>query len=316
MINISVKQLRYFDALARRLHFGRAADDCAVTQPALSVQIKELEQTLGAPLVERGGRHIRLTPLGETIATRAAAILTALRELEDTARAARAPMTGRLRLGVIPTIAPYLLPGLIGRIGALYPALDLFPREATTAQLLAALDEGALDAAILALPVHEPTLTERPLFDEEFLLVRPAEDAGSPVPGAEGLRRMRLLLLEEGHCFRDQALDYCGTHAPRELIEGSALSTLVQMVGAGIGVTLIPEMAVRLEARATPVDVARLPAPRPARTIGMVWRRSSPLTSDLTCVADEILALRAATAGPSDTISPSAPHGAPAGKPG
>lgn len=302
MTNISVKQLRYFDALARRLHFGRAADDCAVTQPALSVQIKDLEQTLGAPLVERAPKQIRLTPLGETIATRAAAILTALTELEDTARAARAPMTGRLRLGIIPTIAPYLLPGLIRRLGTRYPALDLFPREATTAQLLSALDEGALDAAVLALPVHEPALTEHPLFDEEFLLVRPEGDAGTPVPGAEGLRKMRLLLLEEGHCFRDQALEFCGPRTPRELIEGSALSTLVQMVGAGIGVTLIPEMAVRVEARATPVDVARLPVPRPTRRIGMVWRRSSPMVADLTCVAEEILALKAATAGPSDTV--------------
>jgi LysR family hydrogen peroxide-inducible transcriptional activator len=287
MNNISMRHLRYFDALASHAHFGRAAAACAISQPALSLQMKELEDLLGAPLIERGSRQIRLTSLGEAFAVRARDILRAVDELGDLARASFRPLTGRLRIGVIPTIAPYLLPAIIRALAERFPGLDLRPREAVTQKLVEDLFEGRLDTAVVALPVSEPTLLEEPLFEEEFVLVRPRAEAERPVPDAEDLREMRLLLLEEGHCFRDQALSYCRMDAtlPRDLMEGSTLSTLVQMVGAGIGVTLIPEMAVPIETRSAPVAVARLAEPRPQRTIGMVWRRTNPLSDQLRHVA-------------------------------
>lgn len=283
-----MRHLRYFDALAQHGHFGRAAEVCAISQPALSLQIKELEAVLGAPLVERGARQIRLTPLGEEFALRVRDILRAVDELGDLARATAGPLAGRLRIGVIPTVAPYLLPRLIKVLAQRFPGLDLRPREAVTGRLIADLAQGRLDTAVVALPVSEPSLVERPLFDEEFVLVRPQEDAHKPVPDPATLRAMRLLLLEEGHCFRDQALSFCklSPSVAREVMEGSSLSTLVQMVGAGIGVTLIPQMAVAIETRSAPVSVVQLGQPRPSRTIGMVWRRSNPLADQLERIAD------------------------------
>ncbi|WP_337182864.1 hydrogen peroxide-inducible genes activator [Shinella sp.] len=288
MIGLSMKHLRYFDALARIGHFGRAAESCSISQPALSVQIRELEDLIGAPLVERGGRQIRLTGLGEEFAGRTRAILRAVDELEDLGRAAHGPLAGRLRLGVIPTVAPYLLPDVIKALTRLYPGLDPRPREAITQRLIEDLAEARLDVAIVALPVSEPALEEIPLFEEEFVLVRPLDDAGKPVPASERLHEMRLLLLEEGHCFRDQALSVCNITAAstRDLMEGSSLSTLVQMVGAGIGVTLIPQMAVDTEIRSSAVCVSRLAEPRPTRTIGMVWRKTNPLAAQFAQVAD------------------------------
>lgn len=287
MKRLSMKHLRYFEALARHQHFGRAAAVCAISQPALSLQIKELEEILGAPLVERAARRIRLTALGEDFAARARDILRAVDELGALARATHGPLTGRFRIGVIPTVAPYLLPRIIGDLGRRFPGLDLRPRESVTQKLIHDLLEGGLDAAIVALPVSEPALREEALFTEEFLLVRPQEEADNPVPGPENLRAMRLLLLEEGHCFRDQALSFCrlSPSLPRDLMEGSSLATLVQMVSAGIGVTLIPQMAVPLETRSARVAVARLPAPRPTRSLGLVWRKTNPLSAKLVQVA-------------------------------
>ena len=290
MINLTFKQLRYVDALARLGHFGRAADVCAISQPALSMQIKELEQSLGTDLFERGPRQVRLTRFGEEFLTRVRAILRDVDELQDMARAARARLTGRLRIGVIPTVAPYLLPRMIGDLMRAYPDLDIHVRETLTPRLIGELADGTLDTALVALPVSEPALHEVPLFSESFVLPRPMADAGQPVPSRETLREMRLLLLEEGHCFRDQALSFCNlsTTAPRELLDGSSLSTLVQMVGAGIGVTLIPEMAVPVETRSAAVAVARFAAPEPRRTIGMVWRKTTPLARQLQELAEVI----------------------------
>lgn len=300
-----MKHLRYFEALARHGHFGRAAEDCAISQPALSLQMKELEEILGAPLIERGTRQIRLTALGEAFAARARDILRAVDELGDLARASHSPLIGRLRIGVIPTVAPYLLPRIIKGLAARYPGLDLRPREAVTQRLIEDLMEGRLDTAVVALPVSEPSLSEHALFDEEFLLVRPEEDAGKPVPEPEKLREMRLLLLEEGHCFRDQAISFCkmSSSLPRDLMEGSSLSTLVQMVGAGIGVTLIPQMAIPIETRSARVSVVRLPRPRPSRTIGMVWRKTNPLSGQLVHIAG-ILRAAVAEDGGDDTPLP------------
>ncbi|WP_411032720.1 hydrogen peroxide-inducible genes activator [Shinella sp. BYT-45] len=292
MIGLSMKHLRYFDALARLGHFGRAAEACSISQPALSVQIRELEELIGAPLVERGGRRIRLTGLGEEFAGRARSILRAVDELEDLGRAAHGPLAGRLRLGIIPTVAPYLLPDVIKTLAQLYPGLDPRPREAITHKLIEDLAEARLDAAIVALPISEPALEEVPLFEEEFVLVRPSEDAGKPVPSSNRLHEMRLLLLEEGHCFRDQALSVCNIAASstRDLMEGSSLSTLVQMVGAGIGVTLIPLMAVDIETRSSSVCVFRLAEPRPTRTIGMVWRKTNPLATQFAQITEIVRA--------------------------
>lgn len=288
MRNLTLKQLRYFEALARHGHFGRAADVCAISQPAMSMQMRELEESLGTDLFERGARQVRLTSFGEEFALRVRDILRSVDELGDLARAARDRLVGRLRIGIIPTVAPYLLPAIIGDLTRQNPDLDLHLRETVTPKLLQELEEGRLDTAIVALPVSEPWLTEVDLFAEEFVLVRPGGDADLPVPDPDMLREMRLLLLEEGHCFRDQALSFCNTRSalPRELLDGSSLSTLVQMVGAGIGVTLIPEMAVPVETRSADVAIARFRDPKPSRRIGMVWRRSSPLDRQLTAIAD------------------------------
>ena len=292
MLNLTLKQLRYFDALARHGHFGRAAEVCAISQPALSMQIREMEAVLGSELFERGARQVRLTGFGEDVLVRAREILREVEELADMARAARGSLSGRLRIGVIPTIAPYLLPAIIARLTEANEGLDIHLRETVTPKLIRELEEGRLDTAIVALPVSEALLTEVDLFAEDFVLVRPGADAQKPVPAPEMLREMRLLLLEEGHCFRDQALSFCyaGQAAPRELLDGSSLSTLVQMVGAGIGVTLIPEMAVTVETRSAHVAIARFNGAQPSRRIGMVWRRSSPLSKQLMQVAEVVRA--------------------------
>lgn len=283
MIGLTLKQLRYFEALAHHRHFGRAADACAISQPALSLQIKELERMFGAPLVERRAREIRLSPLGEDLLEKTRHILLAIEELDDLARAAKGPLAGRLRLGIIPTVGPYFLPTIIAELTKRFPELELNLREAVTQSLIDDLQEGRIDLAVVALPISEPMLTEFALFEEDFVLVRMSQDAKKPVPSPKALQTMRLLLLEEGHCFRDQALSYCqvGNSRPGALMEGSSLSTLVQMVGAGMGVTLIPEMAVEMETRSADVAVAQLPKPRPSRVIGMIWRKSHPLADQL-----------------------------------
>ncbi|MGV8987749.1 MAG: LysR substrate-binding domain-containing protein [Cypionkella sp.] len=290
MINLTLKQLRYVEALAQAGHFGRAADACAISQPALSMQIKELEASLGTALFERSARQVRLTNFGEEFTARARSILRSVDELADLARATHDRLAGRLRIGVIPTIAPYLLPTIIGNLTRMNADLDIHVRETVTPKLLFELAEGRLDTAIVALPVSEPSLTEVALFSEDFVLVRPGEDAGKPVPNREMLREMRLLLLEEGHCFRDQALSFCNMHTamPRELLDGSSLSTLVQMVGAGIGVTLIPEMAVAVETRSAEVSVVRFNGVQPSRSIGMVWRRTNPMAKQLMQIAEVV----------------------------
>lgn len=288
MANFTIKQLRYFEALALHGHFGRAAEVSGVSQPALSVQIKDLEAALDNQLFERAARQVRLTPFGEEFAGRVREILARVDQLDDFARAAKGQLTGRFRIGVIPTIAPYLLPSLIGNLAASHPGLDLHVRETMTPRLVQELLLGQLDTAIVALPVAEPALAEMPLFDERFLLVRPEADSEVPVPRAEDLREMRLLLLEEGHCFRDQSLAFCNAPSalPRDGLDGSSLSTLVQMVGAGIGVTMIPEMARRIETRSAQVCCAAFPDPQPGRTIGMIWRNRSPLGEALTEIGE------------------------------
>ena len=288
MKNLTLRQLRYFIALARHGHFGRAAAACAISQPALSLQIQELEGTVGAPLFERSARQIRLTQLGEEFAIRTQEILRHVDELRDLARGMSERLEGRLRIGVIPTVAPYLLPAIIGTLARQLPGLDVHVRETVTPKLILELTEGRLDAALVALPVSEPSLTEIPLFSEAFVLVRPIQQADAPVPDRKALGEMRLLLLEEGHCFRDQALSFCDAPPDHQndRLDGSSLSTLVQMVSAGIGVTLIPEMAKALETRSATVSVAHFAGEQPSRTIGMVWRKSNPIQKQLLQIAE------------------------------
>ena len=283
MKSLTLKHLRYFGALAAQRHFGRAAEVCAISQPALSLQIKELEGIMGGPLVERAAREIRLTAMGEDLLARGSEILQQVDDLSGLVRRQAGPFSGRLRLGVIPTVAPYLLPRIIHALADRYPDLKLEPKETITQSLVHEILASRLDAAIVALPVNEPALREFTLFDEEFLLVRPASDADIAVPTAAALPTMELLLLEEGHCFRDQALSFCDAAAvrPRQIMEGSSLSTLVQMVSAGIGVTLIPEMARSYETRSADVFVSRFETNPPSRTIGMIWRKTNPLSQEL-----------------------------------
>ena len=274
----------------RQGHFGRAAEVCAVSQPALSMQIRDLEHALGAPLFERGARQVRPTPMAAALAPRIRDILRAVDDLGDLVRAARAGLAGPLRLGVIPTVAPYLLPRVIRVLGDSHPELDVHVRETLTDRLLDELRDGRLDAAILALPIDDTTLSAAPLLSEDLVLVRPASERNAAAPNRSDLRDMRLLLLEEGHCFRDHALSFCSMarDAPRDGLEGTSLSTLVQMVGAGIGVTLIPDMAVTVETRSADVVVSRFRDAPPGRTVGMVWRRASPMAEHMQDIAQTL----------------------------
>ncbi|MEM9342507.1 MAG: LysR substrate-binding domain-containing protein [Pseudomonadota bacterium] len=283
MKSLTLKHLRYFEALAGHRHFGRAAEACFISQPALSLQIKELEELMGGPLVERAAREIRLTAMGEDLLERARDILLRVEDIGTLARSRKGAFTGRLRIGVIPTVAPYLLPRVVTALSQRFPELVLEPKETVTQSLLQEVLASRLDMAIVALPISEPALREFALFEEEFLLVRPKAEAGAPVPALAALPAMQLLLLEEGHCFRDQALSFCSASGvqARQIMEGSSLSTLVQMVSAGIGVTLIPEMAEAFETRTADVAVSRFPVPAPNRTVGLIWRRTNPLEGQL-----------------------------------
>ncbi|MEM7694082.1 MAG: LysR substrate-binding domain-containing protein [Pseudomonadota bacterium] len=287
MLKFTLRQLRYFEAVARHGHFGRAAEACAVSQPAMSMQIKELEEALDLTLLERDARSVRLTGVGADVLDQVQPILRAAEALSQFAASARGRSAGVLRVGVIPTIAPYLLPALLAAVAD--TPLDLRLREAVTEKLLSGITEGTLDVAIVALPVGVRGLCERALFDEDFVLVRPHADAGAPVPAPETLPERALLLLEEGHCFRDQALAFCNTRSAGGAMEAASLTTLVQMVAAGLGVTLIPKMAVPVEAASAPVSIASFEGFAPARTVGLAFRQTTPLTAEIDRLSRAIL---------------------------
>ena len=279
MTKITLRQLRYFEALAQHRHFGVASNACSVTQPALSMQIRDFELALGVSLFEKGTHPVQLTPLGRIIAAKSKAIMLDVAELEELVRASDNQPLINLRLGVIPTVAPYMFSRIAKDLTMHFTGLNLKMREAITSKLISAVIDGELDAAIIALPASEPRLRELELFRENFLLVRPRADAKKPVPRPEMLKEMRLLLLEEGHCFRDQALTFCkmGSSKTQDVMDGNSLTTLVQMVAAGFGVTLIPEMAAEFEGRIPNISIAKFHKNPPTRKIGMVWRRNSPL---------------------------------------
>lgn len=287
---VSLKQLRYFAALARHRHFGRAAQECHVSQPALSLQIQDLEAKLDCQLVERQRGAIALTKIGAEIAERARRILIEVGDLVDHARHRPALLNGDLALGVIPSIAPYLLPAALPILQQRHPGLALRLHETQTATLLDELADGHLDVALLSLPIDQPGLETLPLFDDAFLLVVPT----GPSAGNEALTLNQalsgdhLLLLEEGHCLRDQALSVCRTTrmSSRRQYGASSLSTIAQMVANGFGTTLMPAMALPIELRPDmPVRLYRFAAPEPSREIGLAWRKTSPRRGDFEALA-------------------------------
>lgn len=284
MKNVTIRQLRYFNALAQTGHFGQAAELCAVSQPALSMQIKELETELGAPLVERRPSGAQLTPLGREIAQRANEILILTQGLSDLTESRARVLSGALSLGVIPTIAPYLLPATLNEIRRSYPDLDLRIRETRTETLVADLLSGALDLLLLALPVDHPEVETLELLTDSFMLAAPQT---GPTPtqvlsADDLLQASRILLLEEGHCFRDHALEVCEMHRRGEIdtLGASSLATIVRMVANGMGVTLLPKISVDTETRGLDLRLLDFPDPAPSRSIGLAWRKSSPRKRD------------------------------------
>lgn len=289
---ITLRQLRYLGALAEHRHFGRAAEACSVTQPALSMQIRELEQQLGVDLVERRSGEVALTDIGVEVARRADDVLTATRDLTDFARHRGKLLTGRLQLGIIPSLAPYVLPKILPVLQQRYPELRVELRETQTKPLLEELTHGQLDVVMLALPVDGAEIESIRLFDDTFLLAVPASDPRRTRArvAADDIDQERLILLEEGHCLRDQALAYCAT-ARRNAPMGfgaTSLATVMQMVANGYGVTLVPKVAVDVEVRDERVKLLRFAAPEPGRTIGLAWRRTSPRKVDFVALGEVV----------------------------
>jgi LysR family hydrogen peroxide-inducible transcriptional activator len=295
---ITLRQLRYLDALAQHRHFGRAAKACAVTQPALSMQIRELEKELGVDLVERRRNDVVLTAVGEEVMRRAEGLLAGVSELAEFARHCGKVLSGRLQFGIIPSLAPYVLPKILPALQGSYPHLRIELRETQTRFLLDELQRGKLDAAMLALPVAEGEIETMRLFEDRFLLAVPGDDprpqSGRVDPGEIDLRR--LILLEEGHCLRDQALAFCGNIPHNGDAEGdvgvgtqmggrvglgaTSLATVTQMIAGGHGITLMPQIASDIEVRDGRVKLLRFVAPEPFRVIGLAWRRTSPRKPD------------------------------------
>ena len=285
----TMKQLEYLTALAETGHFGRAAGRCHVTQSTLSAGIRDLEAVLGTPVAERSNRHVLLTRIGAEIAERAKALLRDAEEVMEVARSGRSAMAGDIRLGVIPTVGPFLLPRVLPALRERFPELTVYLREERTERLLACLEDGALDAVLIALPCAAGNLSVEEILEDEFLFAchRTHPLAGSGAVTSEALAGERLLLLEEGHCLRGHALDACqlGDRRARTQFEASSLHTMVQMVAAGIGVTLLPRLAVDAQvARETGISLSRLAAPA-SRRIGLAWRRTSPRGAEFRLLA-------------------------------
>lgn len=278
---MNLRDLKYLVALAEHKHFGRAAAACFVSQPTLSTQIRKLEEELGVPLVERAPRKVMLTPAGREAAARARRIVAEADQLKEAARRSRDPEAGTVRLGIFPTLGPYLLPHVIPRIRERFPQLELLLVEEKSDVLLTQLRHGQLDAALLALPVNDDQLHCQFLFEEPFVLAAPE---GHPLTAhrslsLDDLSEQRLLLLQDGHCLRDQALDVCHLAGALEKSEfqATSLETLRQMVAANVGVTLLPMLAVKPPvARSSNIRLIPFEGkPLPNRRIAMVWRRSS-----------------------------------------
>ena len=299
---MNLRDLKYLVALADHRHFGKAAEASFVSQPTLSTQIKKLEEELGMPLVERAPRKVMLTPAGREAATRARSIVAEVEQMKEAARRSQDPEAGTVRLGIFPTLAPYLLPHVVPRVRARFPQLELLLVEEKSDILLQRLREGRLDAALLALPVHDDQLHAEFLFEEPFLL---AVSGKHPLArrhhlDVQELSAQKLLLLEDGHCLRDQALDVCHLAGASEKSEfrATSLETLRQMVAAGVGVTLLPALAVKPPVAPSP-SIRLVPfrpdghGSVPNRRIALVWRRSSAMDGFLRELAAELKTLPA-----------------------
>ncbi len=287
---MNLRDLKYLVALADHKHFGRAAAACYVSQPTLSTQIKKLEEELGVPLVERAPRKVMLTPAGRDAADRARRIVAEVEQMKEAARRSQDPEAGTVRLGIFPTLGPYLLPHVVPRIRARFPHLELLLVEEKSEVLLSRLREGKLDAGLLAMPVHDDQLHAEFLFEEPFLLAVPESHPlarRDALPMSE-LAQHQLLLLEDGHCLREQALDVCRISGANEKSEfrATSLETLRQMVAANVGITLLPTLAVKPPvARSENIHLLGFSDAHPSRRIAMVWRRSSAMSDFLQALA-------------------------------
>jgi LysR family transcriptional regulator, hydrogen peroxide-inducible genes activator len=310
----TIKQLQYLVALRQHGHFGKAAEACFVTQSTLSAGLRELESLLGLMLVERTRRVVRFTPLGAKIAEKALRVLRESEELTDMARAEGKPLHGELRLGVIPTIAPFLLPAMLPRLRDQWPSLKLFLREETSQAACDALHRGQLDCVLLAMPFACGDVDKAPLFDDRLYVAFPrgeAPDERTIDPGA--IDEHRLLMLEDGHCLKDHALSACNRPELRAeaAMMGTSLHTLVQMVDNGLGVTFVPSMAIEAGILdGTRVDARPLKSDHGFRRVALIWRKSSPREEEFQLLADtlrqitrEVIPGLAAT-GPAQPPSP------------
>ena len=296
---MNIRDLQYLVALAQHRHFGRAADASFVSQPTLSTQIKKLEDELGVSLVERAPRNVLLTEVGAEIARRARGILAEVEQIKSIAQRTRDPESGSLRLGIFPTLGPYLLPHIVPRVRERYPRLELLLREEKSDQIVQMLREGSLDAGILALPLHDDSLHTEFLFEESFVLAVPEKHAltQSRKLTMDDLADQSLLLLEDGHCMRDQALEVCHMAGATEKtgFRATSLETLRQMVAANVGITLLPALSVKppVAAQTGQVRLLRFAEPAPTRRIAMVWRKSSAAGAFLHSVAEVVRGLPA-----------------------
>jgi len=274
---MNIRDLKYLVSVADYGHFGKAADACFVSQPALSMQIKKLEDTLGVQLIERTGKKIFLTEIGKLITQQARDILFRVEEMREIANTAKDPFCGELHLGIIPTLAPYLLPYIIPSLSKAFPKLTIYLAEETTSNLLTKVSQGKLDGALLALPIVNEDFAALPLFEEEFVLAIPLNHslAKRKIAKLSDLENKTLLLLEDGHCLRDQALAVCHrvNAAEAQNFRATSLETLRHMVASKAGITLMPKLACKSND-----GICYLPfnAPKPVRTIGLIWRPSTP----------------------------------------
>lgn len=306
---MNLRDLKYLVALADHKHFGRAAAASFVSQPTLSTQIKKLEDELGVSLVERAPRRVMLTPVGRDIAERARKVIADVEQMSEIARRSQDPEAGTVRLGLFPTLGPYLLPHVVPGLRKRFPRLELLLVEEKTDQILARLRDGRLDAGLLALPVHDDQLHIEPLFDEPFLLAVPQQHPMAAQDSLElhDLDDQHLLLLEEGHCLRDQALDVCRLAGAdeRDGFRATSLETLRQMVAAGVGITLLPMLAVQPPVPASPdIQLLRFRGDAPHRQIAMLWRRSSAMSDFLSELAAELRKLPQALLQPPKPPAP------------
>jgi LysR family hydrogen peroxide-inducible transcriptional activator len=307
---VNLRDLRYLVAVAEHRHFGRAAEACFVSQPTLSTQLKKLETELGVPLIERSSRHVLLTAAGEEVVARARLILAEAENIRGIAKRAQDPESGSVRMGIFPTLAPYLLPHVVPAIHARFPHLELLLVEEKTEVVLQRLQDGQLDCGILALPIGDEMLHQEPLFTESFGLAVPHDHdlarTGGPVE-VSVLAGEHVLLLEEGHCLREQALSVCrlAGASERSGFRATSLETLRQMVAAGVGVTLLPSLAVQPPVPPNP-DVVLLPfrEPAPTREVAMFWRRSSVYADLLPAVAEVIRTTAPPTTAPPTATPP------------